>query len=191
MQRVGLCCAVALALAWMAGSPAAASVMEALELPELVGAADEIVLARVTARSSRWEGKRIVTDVTLDASHGLKGRTRAGESLTVTHLGGSVGDVGMRVEGMPRFQRDERALVFARRAARARRLVPVGLSQGVLRVRRGPTGDEVLPGGQGARLVRRGPRGRLLAAPGALLHPRPLAEVLDEVQRLVAQEGSR
>jgi hypothetical protein len=191
MQRVGPWCAVAAALACMAAPPVAASVMEALDLPDLVREADEIVLGEVTRRASRWDGDRIVTDVTLNASECLKGQAPPGAPLVVTHLGGSVGSVGMRVEGMPQLEVGARALVFVRRGARSGRLRPVGLSQGVLRVRRHAGVDEVLPGAHGVRLVRRGAGGQLLAAPGALMHPRPLAEVTAEIQRLVAQGRGR
>jgi hypothetical protein len=190
MQRWGPWFAAIVLLGWAVGhhvSPAAASVVEALELEDLVREADEIVVAEVTASRSRWDGRRIVTDVTLSVAECPKGATPPGSTVVLTHLGGQVGDVGMRVEGMPRMVVHGRVLVFARRAPRGGRLWPVGLSQGVLRVDRRAGRDEVHPGGHGMALVRRGAGGRLLAAPGALLHPRPLAEVLRDIRRLVRE----
>jgi hypothetical protein len=169
----------------------AASVLEALDLDGLVQDADEIVLGTVTDRQSRWEGRRIVTDVTLRVEEGLEGEARKGSQMVLTHLGGSVGEVGMHVTGMPRLEVRERALVFAERRARFGGLAPVGLSQGVLRVRRQNGAELVVPGGQGSVLVRRDAAGRLLATPGALAGPRPLEEVLRDVRTLVQRKNAR
>ena len=58
-------------------------------------------------------------------------------------LGGEVGDIGMAVEGMPRFAIGDRRVMFARRA---RSINPiVGFTQGLLQIRRDSSGvDRVL-----------------------------------------------
>ncbi|MFW6050592.1 MAG: hypothetical protein ACODAU_05430 [Myxococcota bacterium] len=190
MRRASVCLAVMALLGAMV-PVAAASVAEAMDLEELVHEADEIVLGTVMQRRSRWEGRHIVTDVTLRVSEALEGRARPGGRLVVTHLGGEVGDVGMRVAGMPVFEDGARSLVFAKRGRRSGSLWPVGMSQGVMAVRRRGGDDVVMPGAAGLALARRTGTGKLAPAPPAVLHPRPLDEVLEEVRALVRQERGR
>lgn len=192
MARVVGCVCLSAALLWAAWSaPAAASIGEALDLAALVHASDAIVVAKATGKRAYWDDGQIFTDVTLQVEQALEGRRGPGETLVVSHLGGEVGRIGMRVEGMPRFEIGKRALVFAKHGRVRSGLWPVGMAQGVLPVRRRDGRDMVLPGGRGMVLVQRGGGGKLLTAPGALLGPRPLSEVLLEVRALVAREHGR
>lgn len=185
-------CLAALGLISAVVPRAAASVGEAMGLPELVREAHVVVLGTATERRSRWEGRHIVTDVTVRVDEDLsEGDEEAGRTLTVTHLGGAVGDIGMKVSGMPTFEVGQRSLLFAKRGGRTGRLWPVGMSQGVMQVRREGGRDMVHPGARGLMLVKRSASGALRPAPGALLHPRPLEEVLAEVRALVQEERDR
>lgn len=189
MRRVFGCLA---ALGLIAVAPrATASVGEAMGLAELVREADVVVLGTATERRSRWAGRHIVTDVTIRVDEDLGEEVEAGSVLTLTHLGGAVGDVGMRVSGMPTFEVGKRTLLFARRGERSGRLWPVGMSQGVMPVRREGGQDMVHPGAPGLVLVKPSATGALRPAPGALLHPRPLEEVLGEVRALLREERDR
>lgn len=157
---------------------AQAAVLVAMDLPELVSQSDLIVVGSATKQSSRYVNKLIVTDVTLAVSSTLKGSTK--ESVVVTHLGGSVGEVGLNVPGAAAFKLGENVVVFLRRVPSGDWNV-VGMSQGIMKI----SGEEVLPGGVGAELMERDPEGRLreLKTPAA---PRALPDLLGEIRRLVS-----
>ncbi|MBX3250014.1 MAG: hypothetical protein KF901_22745 [Myxococcales bacterium] len=164
-----------------AAAPASATLSRAMDLPELVAESDTIALVRAVAQAPRRDARgRIVTDITLEVLDSLKGAARPGESLTLVRLGGSLGEVGMHIEGEPSFVEGSRYVVFLRPWDGAFR--PVGMSQGVMPVAEGERGVEVQPGGGGLSLVD-GPRGR--PAPGALLGPMPLEHLLAEIRGLV------
>ena len=179
----------ALAAALLASLPAAATTSEALDMRELVRRADETVVATaVDSRVHRDGHRRIVTDVTLRVERALQGTARVGGRIVVRRLGGAIGDLGMRIEGEPSFEIGGRYLLFLRRLPGTGVLRPVGMSQGVMRVRRGGTAGEVVePGAQGLRLMRR-TGGALVPAPAALPEARPLDRVIAEVTDLVAAD---
>lgn len=157
---------------------AQAAVLVAMDLPELVSQSDLIVVGSATKQSSRYVNKLIVTDVTLAVSSTLKGSAK--DSVVVTHLGGSVGEVGLNVPGAAAFKLGENVVVFLRRVPSGDWNV-VGMSQGSMKI----SGEEVLPGGVGAELMERDPEGRLreLKTPAA---PRALPDLLGEIRRLVS-----
>ena len=61
-------------------APAKATLAEALDLDTLVARADDIVVAQATGHGSRWQGRRIVTDVTLRVLDALEGGLAPGAS---------------------------------------------------------------------------------------------------------------
>jgi hypothetical protein len=75
--------------------------------PELVAESSSIIHARVTASECRkvnnGQGEVIMTLVTFQVSKSLKG-TSAGAAMTLSFLGGQVGDEGTVVPGMPTFE---------------------------------------------------------------------------------------
>jgi len=148
-----------------------------MDLPALVEQSDLIVVGSASKQSSRYVNKLIVTDVTLAVSSTLKGSVK--ESVVVTHLGGSVGEVGLNVPGAAAFKLGENVVVFLRRVPSGDWNV-TGMSQGIMKI----SGEEVLPGGVGAELMERDPEGRLreLKKPAAA---RPLPDLLGEIRRLV------
>lgn len=146
----------------------------------LVSRSDQVVVARVTAQQARWEGERIVTDVLLDIEESVHGDATAGGQLMVVRLGGAIGELGMRVEGEPGFEDGGRYLLFLRNWQGNYR--PVGMSQGVMRIREAADGTAIVqPGGVGLSLVSR-PGGP--AALGALWRPRALQSVTRQVRTL-------
>jgi hypothetical protein len=156
-----------------------AAVLVAMDLPELVSQSDLIVVGSATKQSSRYVNKLIVTDVTLAVSSALKGAAKPGEPVVVTHLGGSVGEVGLNVPGAAVFKNGEQVVVFLRRVPSGDWNV-TGMSQGIMKI----TGEEVQPGAVGAELMERDPEGRLreLKKPAA---PRALPDLLSEIRALV------
>lgn len=94
-----LCGALAAALAGTA-APAAASTLMRTGLEELVATNATVVVAEVVDASSYWnaEGTLILTDVRVAPVEVLKG-IPAEEELTVTVMGGTVGDLTVQVLG--------------------------------------------------------------------------------------------
>ena len=178
--RAYLALAALLAAFW--GTPAAATMADALSMGELVERADRIALVRVTSQVARYDGRgRIVTDVTVEVERGILA-AETGDVFDLVSLGGIVEDIGMRIEGEPQFENGSRVIVFVRHVNGIYR--PVGMSQGVLPVLEGeiPT---VAPGGSGLTLVEPNTQGRLVPAGAALRGVRSLDGVLDRVQSLV------
>ena len=124
---------VALALGGLAfqAAPAAASIVQALELPDLVQKADHIAVVDVVSLRSEWDAKheQIFSTVDLKVVERWKGPGQPAEGhLTIIQPGGTVGDLTMTVTGLTSFTPGERAVVFLRGNADNARLL--GLSQG-------------------------------------------------------------
>lgn len=166
-------------------SVAGASLVEALDLRELVAEADRVALARVLSEQSHHDSHgQIVTDFAMQIEESIKGDDAPGAAIVVRRLGGEVGGVGMRVAGEPGFQVGETVLVFAARAGQDAALRPVGMAQGALRVfdKDGVRFAHSVRGG--LTPVRRA-GGQLKSAPLAVEQPRRLDELLGEIRALV------
>lgn len=165
------------------GERAVASVARALDLPELVRRADRVAVVTALDQRASWDRYgRIVTDVTVQIDELVKGDPTASRVVEIRSLGGTIGNIGMRVEGETALSSGERALLFLRRDAGSR-LRAVGLSQGIMRIDRQDGVDWVQPGGRGLALQRQ-VGGQLTTAPPALLYPRRLDDVLTEIRGL-------
>lgn len=183
----------ALVLALPAAVAHATSV-EAMDLRALVREADHVVVGTVVSTQASYDHlDRIVTDATIRVDERMHGASPEGTTIVVRRLGGVIGDVGLRIEGEPTFVPGERMVLFARTIPSERLLRPIGMSQGVLPIARVGGGSEmVMPGGEGLALVQRGDDGRMHAAPGALIRPEPVDELLSRVRDLVAEiHGAR
>ena len=81
----------------------------------LVAQADAIVESEVVDTTSRFvpqrDGAPIVTDVYFRVEKVLKGAPAS--TLILQFLGGEVGDLGFRVEGVPSFAKGDRDVLFA------------------------------------------------------------------------------
>jgi hypothetical protein len=173
----------------LAGSPARATQMEHLDTRALVLGSNDIVVAEVESVEPRWNAARtrIYTDVRVRVKQALKGG--AGETLTLTQLGGEVGPVRYTVPGCPVFKPGEESLLFVWRDTRGTAQVN-GLAQGKFDIRREPGGvatvQRSVPG-----LAIRDPR-RLELVPRGQAAPRiPLNDLLREVQRVLTEEAGR
>ncbi|HKB12489.1 MAG TPA: hypothetical protein VKD69_17630 [Vicinamibacterales bacterium] len=85
---------------------------------ELIAQADavfesEVIDAQAHLLTDR-DGEMIVTDVRFRVDKVLKGAPAS--TVVLQFLGGEVGDVGLRVDGVPRFVRGDRDVLFARTA---------------------------------------------------------------------------
>ncbi|HRC84297.1 MAG TPA: hypothetical protein PK413_01665 [Thermoanaerobaculia bacterium] len=94
--------AVALAIVGLATAPASGSTFVRSSLDELVASSSTVVVAQVLDAHPHWntEHNFIFTDIRLTTLETLKGKPGTGE-LTVTLMGGTVGDITNLVIGAP------------------------------------------------------------------------------------------
>lgn len=176
--------------ALLVASPADASIVQGLELPELVRHADRIVLGRVLFSESfqRPDGQ-IGTWHRIGVEREIRGSAPDEREVIVETLGGQIGDVGMRVEGEPSFTVGERVLVFIRDGGPYTAFRPVGMGQGVMRVRMKRGVETVTQNREGLMLVRRNAQGRLEKSLGALPDKERLDALLSKLRDIVEQQA--
>jgi hypothetical protein len=110
----GVLAAVVLAATTAATSPAHATVVRALSVPEKARIAQAIVVAKVERAEPRWmvEGGAIKTLVTLSVETAIKGKLAAKQKITVVVPGGKIGELVHEVPGVSRYVAGERAVLF-------------------------------------------------------------------------------
>ncbi|MGB8295447.1 MAG: hypothetical protein WCG85_08465 [Polyangia bacterium] len=174
LRGVTLCLAILLV-----PSLAAGSLVQALDLSELTAQAERIVVAQVVSSRSDWDSshRTIHTRIEVKVEEAWKGAVAPGERIVIVQPGGSVGNIEMRVHGMPGFALGEKAVLFLAGQAAAR---VVGMSQG----KRSVSWDKrakrwVAEAAEHSAVVRRDSQGRLQPAPS------DPATGLDEFRRRV------
>jgi hypothetical protein len=173
----------ALLMVGLPASPAKGSIVQGLELHELVAHADRIILGRVLFSESFQ-----LANGQLGTWHRI-GVERDEREVIVETLGGEMGDIAMRVEGEPSFRVGERVLVFVRDGGPYTAFRPVGMGQGVMRVSREDGVETVTQSREGLMLVRRNAQGRLERTPGALPSKERLDVVLSKLRDMVGQNA--
>lgn len=154
-----------------------AATLRPLALKELVRKADLITLGVVRTQQARFrDGQNIiVTDVEVEPHEVLKGQTPLYAPLLVTHLGGVVGEIGLRVPGEASFQDGEAVLLFLQRSQGSSHLRVIGMSQGKYHL-------EGLPADEPWEAT---DRSSVLSQRADSAETQPLAELLDEIQALL------
>jgi hypothetical protein len=140
MKRTGrLALAVCTILLTVASSYA--TTVERLQLQDLVRKARTIVAGKVTRARTYWsaDGKLILTDYTIEVAENIKGRP--GRTVSVTTIGGKIGDVELHASGMPVFDAGEDSIVFLEQSGAYQTIV--GLGQGKFRIRNGEVSNSV------------------------------------------------
>ena len=178
--------------AFLLASPAEGSIVQGLELDELVAHADRIVLGRVVFSESfvRQDGL-LGTWHRIDVEREIRGSGAGETEVIVETLGGRMGDIAMRVEGEPTFQVGERVIVFIRGGGPYSAFRTVGMGQGVMRVRRERGADVVRQSREGLMLMRRNTQGRLERSLGALPRQERLDVLLPRLRELVRKAESQ
>lgn len=107
--------AAVLALALAAFAPAEATTMIRMGVEELVASNEAVVLGRVVDVQSYWnsEGSFILSDVTVEVLDVLKGS--AAKEITLTVMGGSVGELTTLILAGPEMMVDGEYLLFLNR----------------------------------------------------------------------------
>lgn len=134
--RIGGLCALLLA-AVAAG--VRATTLQRMTIEELAATAPVIARVRCIASESRWEQGRIWTLTQVEVHELLKGS--APRQITLRLLGGKVGGLIAKVEGVPRFTAGEEAIVFLE-PSRAGGWGVVSWVQGTFRISRAGAGGE-------------------------------------------------
>jgi hypothetical protein len=171
-------------------SPANGSIVQGLELQELVAHADRIVLGRVLFSESfqRADGQ-FGTWHRIEVEREIRGRASDEREMIVETLGGHIGDIAMRVEGEPSFRVGERVLVFVHGGGPYTAFRPVGMGQGVMRVRMEQGVETVTQNREGLMLMRRNAEGRLQHSLGALPQSERLDALLSKLRDIVEQNA--
>jgi len=183
-------------IALLSAPSAEATILIKMDLPQLVGRSDVIFVGKAIESRSHWseDGRHIVTDTTFKVSQAVHGSP--GSTVVIRRLGGKVGDIGMRVSGMPELRTGDEVLLFTERRSNGKRYV-VGMKQGVFRVHRDAAGRQMVAPGRldGLTLARRTPQGRLeTVEPPATPAPQPLGDLVKRIRLTVtycAKEKSR
>ncbi len=180
----------ALLLVGLPASPANGSIVQGLELHELVAHADRIVLGRVLFSESfvRADGQ-LGTWHRIAVERELRGRARDEQEVIVETLGGQIGDIAMRVEGEPSFRVGERVLVFVRDGGPYTAFRPVGMGQGVMRVLMERGVETVTQNREGLMLMRRNAQGRLERSLGALPQGERLDALLSKLRDIIERNA--
>ena len=113
-----------------------------VSFPELVAAADSIVVGEAIDSRPEWvatgESRVIVTRITFRVTETLKGIERL--LLPLEFLGGTVGNVRQEVSGVPTFEIGDRAVLFVTGTRAASPIV--GHNQGRFPINIAPDGTE-------------------------------------------------
>ena len=119
------------ALALVLAQAASATTVQKLTLQELTKKANSIVVGRVQDAVSSWDAakKEIYTFYTVSVSQPVKG-SKAGETITIRQLGGTVGNIASIVPGMPSFRKGEEVVLFLTQKDAAGYPWVLGLQQG-------------------------------------------------------------
>jgi hypothetical protein len=176
--------------ALLVASPANGSIVQGLELEELVAHADRIVLGRVLfSESFRRPGGQFGTWHRIEIERDIGGNAADEREIIIETLGGRVGDLAMHVEGEPSFSIGERVIVFMRDGGPYTAFRPVGMGQGVMRVRSEQGIETVTQNREGILLMRRNGQGRLEKSLGALPTKEPLDTFVSKVRAIVEQRA--
>lgn len=176
----------------VAPAPARASLVVALDLPQMVERADHVAVVDVQSVEAAWDEKheRILTTVDLSVVEAWKGTMGPAMHVKVVQPGGTVGDVTMKVFGLTQFTPGERALVFLRGSQTGASVV--GMAQGKRLLRRDVTTKRWMvqaPDRSGALFVP--PKASSSAAPVFDPRQRPLDDVRVEIRDLVGKASRR
>ena len=141
--------AVLCVLIAMCAATAWATTIRHLDLGQMTAAADTIVHGRVESVRSFWEGRQILTEVSLVVDRGLKGP--AADRVSFVQVGGTVSSpvpINMTVPGAPVHKVGDEGFYFLEPVKDGRHVL-VGLSLGRV---------QVLQGDQGAYVTHEGKR---------------------------------
>lgn len=118
------------------GLGAQATVVESLTLSRALELSSDIVIGQAMASESFMTSSGVIyTQTSVRVDEVLHGHAAPGAMLLVRELGGEVGSLGMKVEGVARFEVGENVLLFLEPAAGGEAYRTLGLFQGAYNLR--------------------------------------------------------
>ena len=141
-MRKKFAAALVFSLVLFAGQRSFATSVERLGLEDLVKKARTIVVGKVTGSRTYWstDKKYILTDYTIAVEESVKGQ--APRTMSVTTIGGKIGDVELYVSGMPIFATGQNAVLFVEQSGAYQTVV--GLGQGKFTVSNGEVNNDLI-----------------------------------------------
>lgn len=142
---------------------ASATIVLPRTVEEMATGASTVVRAKVVARQSAWDAdhRRIHTYTELAVLETVTGEAPKG-ALVVRTMGGAVGDIGMRVAGVAKFEVGEEVVVFLRvDPLDASHFQVIGMSQGKYTVDRSGGAPVAVASVEGLAFARRTAEGKL------------------------------
>src|SRR5256885_4324279 len=174
------------ALALVLAQAASATTVQKLTLQELTKKANSIVVGRVQDAVSSWDAakKEIYTFYTVSVSQPVKG-SKAGETITIRQLGGTVGNIASIVPGMPSFKKGEEVVLFLTQKDAAGYPWVMGLQQGKYTVTTASDGTKMVRNDlAGTELVKNGQKVDAVVAPDM-----PLNAFIDGIKTTLGADG--
>jgi hypothetical protein len=167
-------------------SPAGATTLRRMDLPDLVRDADRVVHARAVDKDVFWDptGTQIQTDTTFEVIDEAKGQ--GPKRLVVNMLGGQMGQVEMFAEGTPTFDVGDEVVLFTSPRPDGKKNL-VGFSQGYMKVFENASGQKYATGMVPMSVTvldTSGPQPRSVRPVGGKI---PLDALMDRVRQIAAQ----
>ena len=116
MKRSCISCVMAILAVVIFTSPSLA-VMRALGTAEMTADSDSVITGEVEDVSSSWGGRdqgQIITRAAVRVKEVVRGAATS-DRVYVEHLGGTVGNITMKVSDMPSFQKGQDVVLFLKR----------------------------------------------------------------------------
>jgi hypothetical protein len=119
-----------------------ATTLARLSLDQMAAGSDAVARVRCTSAESRWENGSIWTVATVDVVESMKGNLPG--KITIRVPGGRVGHLTATVDGTPKFNPGNEAIVFLQQSPAGGYSV-AGWAEGTFRISRNPrTGSETV-----------------------------------------------
>lgn len=158
---------------------AQATIMRYLEVEDLTRLSSDVFQGYVLSSHTYWndEHTKIYTEVRFQVKAAFKGGVAAGQTVTITQLGGEKDGVMLDFAGRPEFKDGEESILFTTRGKKSD-FVVMGMKQGKMRV----DGNEVVRDLSGITLVERESTGNSLQT----VQPKRTRFALDELRHRIS-----
>ncbi len=169
-----------------ASMTANATIIVPQTLEQMTVASSAVVRAQVVRRESSWDAdhQRIHTYTELKVLDAVHKTADLGKTIVIRTMGGEVGDIGMRVAGVARFEVGEEVLVFLRAdPLLITHFQVIGMSQGKYRIEGRGVSAVAVPSVEGLAFATRKPDGKMqVSDTGVDASKVPLTDVIARVK---------
>ncbi len=171
----------------LASQVAQATIIVPRSLPEMATESSAVVRAKVVQRQAAWDSdhRRIHTYTELQVLETVHEAKALPATIVVRTMGGEVGDIGMRVAGVARFEVGEEVLLFLRDdPMQANHFQVIGMSQGKYRIDRSGPSVLAVPSVEGLAFATRDATGKMKVGEGGAVNLTavPLVDLIAQVK---------